>query len=246
MLNKKSIREYIQHKDWTPISNVRLRASDEAIMLYVPQDKLAPRVTKGYTSLRQLNFMRKHLAERYSTSVEVILFQGEEQLEIEAGFNRILNRKFGHKIVSLFLSFGHNSVVDAFIEATELSEVLEDEITVYFQSILISAEFELGEIHWLSSPSSMPTSIAVLRMVKELQPLSLDDLATAIRQSYESVPERWLRNELDKLRRKGLIIWQKSTKTYVLTHEALSAIPAGARRSSSDIDRALALGKRQW
>jgi len=39
---------------------------------------------------------------------------------------------------------------------------------------------------------------------------------------------------------------QKSTGTYVLTDSALGVVPAGARYTSSDIDRALALGRRKW
>ena len=244
--NRISVEEYIQKKKWTSISEIRLRPSDGAIMLYIPQSKLAPRVSKEHTSLRQLNFIKRDLADAYSTSVDIILFRDDGHLELEAGFNQILNRKFKGSIVSLFLSFRHESLVDAFIEVSGMSTLLQNEIAVFFRSVLKGAEIQLGEIHWLESPLSLPTSIAILRMIKELQPLSLGELAAEIRVSYKSMTDKWLANKLDRLRKNGLVIWQKNNKTYVLTKEALSVVPAGARSTSSDIDRALALGKRKW
>lgn len=245
MLNTEEIQEYVKGQNVPFDLKVRLRPSDETIMLYVPQIRVGQKVENGLTSIRQLNNLKKHLFEKYAKPVEIILIQEESQQDLESGFFQILNRKHQDRIVSLYTSFRDGAVVDAFIEVSELGETLQQDIAANFENILKDAAFQLGSLQWLNSPSELPTLIVLLRSLKKLQPINLSNLTVEMQASYKSVTERWINHKLDQLRKKGLILRQHN-ELYVLTDNALRAIPATNRRTSSDIDRALALGRRRW
>ena len=59
LLNIDDIKNYLKEKEWAFVSDIRLRSSDEAIMLYVSQDKIAPKAKYGVTSFHQLNRLKK-------------------------------------------------------------------------------------------------------------------------------------------------------------------------------------------
>ncbi|MBS0298712.1 MAG: hypothetical protein JSR32_02070 [Proteobacteria bacterium] len=246
MINIDEIKSYLANKKKTYVADVRIRPSDETVMLYVSQDRISPKAHSGLASLRQLNNLKKDIIQKFSRNAEVILFQNDAQKELESGFYQILNRKFGGQIVSLYISFRNQSVVDAFIEVANLTGQLQTEISKHFSSVLEDADFQLGSLSWRDSPADLPTVIALLRVIKVLQPVSITELIVEVQKSYSSVSDGWLNHKLDLLRKKGLVLRQKINNTYVLSGEALSVIPVGARRNSSDIERALALGRKKW
>ncbi len=225
---------------------VRIRPSDETIMLYIPQDNLGEKADKKQISIRQLNNLKRKLINRFSKNSEFIFIQNSYQQDLEAGFFQMLNRKFDRNIISLYTSFHGNDSVDAFIEVGQLNEGLQQNIEDHFKKILSDASLNLGVLHWLDSPYVLPTVNILLRVIKTTQPVKLDEILRKIRPSHTSVSDKWLNHKLDQLRKKGFVKRQKSTGAYVLTDEALQVIPAGTRRASSDIERALALGKKKW
>lgn len=246
LINIEEIRDYLASEKKTYVAGVRIRPSDETVMLYVSQDRISSKVHSGLASLRQLNNLKKDITQKFSRNAEVILFQNDAQKELESGFYRILNRKFDGQIISLYISFQEKSIVDGFIEVANLSEHLQIEITKHFTLVLKNAELQLGFLYWLDSPVDFPTVVALLRVIKVLQPVSIKELSVEIQKKYILVSDEWLNHKLDLLRKKGFVLRQKINNTYVLSGEALSAIPAGARRNSSDIERALALGRKKW
>lgn len=246
LINIDEIKSYLANEKKTYVADVRIHPSDETVMLYVSQDRISSKVHPGLASLRQLNNLKKDITQKFSRNAEVILFQNDAQKELESGFYQILNRKFDGQIISLYISFRDKSVVDGFIEVANLSEQLQIEITGHLNSVLKNTELQLGSLYWLDSPADFPTIIALLRVIKVLQPVSIKELIVEVQKDYSSVSEGWLNHKLDFLRKKGLIFRQKINNTYVLSGEALRDIPAGARRNSSDIERALALGRKKW
>ena len=246
LLDIDDIKEYLNAKKYNFITDVRLRPSDETIMLYVLQDKVAPKAKAGITSARQLIYIKKALVEKYQRQTEVIFIQDDAQQELESGFYQMLNRKFNNQITSLYISFKEESFVDAFIEASNLNDQLQDSVTTHFKDILDDANLKLGELQWLISSHERPSFVAILRVLKTYQPVDLSDFAEEIQKRYQSVSIKWLSHKLDQLRKKGLVLRQKEDATYVLTEMSLRVIPSGKRRTSSDIDRALALGVKKW
>jgi hypothetical protein len=55
-----------------------------------------------------------------------------------------------------------------------------------------------------------------------------------------------LNKQLDKLIKKKFLIRERDTETYVMTALGLNLLPQIASRNSSDIVRALDLGRRKW
>ncbi len=245
MLEETEIKAHLEAANRDFVTDVRIRSYDEAILLYIPREKIAPKIKEGLTSLRQIKNLEKHLSEHFSTTVEVIFVMSESHSDLEAGFYQILNRRFNDQIKSFYLSFSDERTIDAWIELQGADNSRKMEIGDYFSELLEGANLSLGGIQWISAKVNLPTTPAILRLVKTLQPVTLNILLEALTEDYDSVDEKWLTKTLDNLRKKGVLHWQKPG-SYTLTADALAFVPAGTRRSSSDIDRALALGRRKW
>ena len=67
MLDKNEIKAYLETMGRKFVVDVRIRAYDEAVLLYIPLDQVAPRVKNGFTSLRQIKNLKRHIGERFST-----------------------------------------------------------------------------------------------------------------------------------------------------------------------------------
>jgi hypothetical protein len=239
------IGEFISEGDRPYVSDIRIRASDETILIYVPRDKVAGKVKLGYTSLRQLGNLKKIISERYSSLVEVIFTESESHRELEAGFFQLLNRRFEDKVVSFHMSFIDEGKVDVWIECFELTDKLKSEIEAYFQDLLVGAALELANLNWLASSLEIPSIPVLLRLIKVTQPIDIHKLSLLLKKTYPMIQDKWLKNKLDTLRHKQLLIWQKPG-LYALTSLGLSLVPTGTSRSSSDVSRALDLGRKKW
>ena len=239
------VEEFISEGGRSYVSNIRIRASDETILIYVPREKLAAKVSPGFTSLRQLGNLKKILSKRYSSLVEVIFTESESHKELESGFFQLLKRRFDHKVVSFYVSFVDEGEVDTWVECLELTDELKSEVEEYLEDLLKGASLKLANVNWLESSLEMPSTPVLLRLVKPSQPIDINKISILLKKTYPGIEEKWLKNKLDSLRRKQLLIWQRPG-LYALTSLGLSLVPTGARRSSSDVSRALDLGRRKW
>lgn len=245
MLDEDEIKAHLEAADRDYVIDVRVRTYDEAILLYIPRERVAPKVKKGFTSLRQIKNLQKHLGEHFSTAVDVIFVKSESHSDLEAGFFQLLNRRFNERLISFYISFADEKTIDSWIEVQGLDELLETQILEYFSELINGADLILGDIQWSGAKINLPSTPALLRLIKTLQPIEVGALLESLKENYDSVDEKWLTKTLDNLRRKGVLHWQKPG-SYTLTADSLAFVPAGTRRSSSDIDRALALGRRKW
>lgn len=91
----------------------------------------------------------------------------------------------------------------------------------------------------------LPSAYQILRNAYILAPVALMDLFNALIDSgYPPASERWLNRQLDDLLRKKMVAWEKNL--YTVTGLGIGMLPAGRGKSSADVQRALALGKRKW
>jgi hypothetical protein len=245
LLDADEIKAHLENANRDYVIDVRIRAYDEAILLYIPRERVAPKVKNGFTSLRQIKNLQKHLGEHFSTAVDVIFVKSESHSDLEAGFFQLLNRRFNDRLKSIYISFSDENMIDSWIEVQGLDDLLKAKISEYFSELITGADLILGSIQWVGAKINLPSTPALLRLIKILQPVEAGDLAESLKENYDSVDEKWLTKTLDNLRRKGVLHWQKPG-SYTLTAGSLAFVPAGTRRSSSDIDRALALGRRKW
>ncbi|MDO9317559.1 MAG: hypothetical protein Q7V56_05095 [Gammaproteobacteria bacterium] len=227
------------------ISEVRIRDSDGAIVLYLPENKVAEKVSPGFTSIRQLKNVERKLSKKFSKEVVVVFTLSSDHLEIESAIFTILKTKYPDRVLSLLFSADSEKKFNAWIEFIEPSDDLKRELESYLQSVFETIELSLGDITWISFNSDSPTVPFLLRLLKTVQPVSAEMLFIKLHIEYPGITERWLRNKLDQMRKKKLLV-REQAGTYVLTYDALSTVPAGANRSSSDLNRALDLGRRKW
>ena len=240
-----AVQEFLGKKKAFYVSSVRERPSDGALMLYVSRELIGAKVSNGITSWRQLRNIQKSIEHKFSCGTEVITFTDEAHQVLEAGLFKAINQKFNGAVVSLFLSFVEPLKTRVFIEVAALHDKMQREMRNFLVETLAKTEVEIEEIEWFDSPLSLPNSIALLRTLKTSQPVTLNGFASIVQKSFPAASKDWLSHRLDYLRKKELVLRQKDA-TYVLTTSALRLTPAGTRRASSDIDRALALGRRRW
>lgn len=245
MVDIEKVKHILSDKKYNFIDDVRYRPSDDVILLYVPQEKILDKSKKGYTSNRQLEFIKKKIVETYGITAEVIVTQSEDHIDLEAGVFQILNRKFDDKVLALYLSFSGVDVVNVWIDIEGLNQELLEDIERHLRDILAEANILVNAISWISTESEVPTLATILREIKINQPIELNGLLELLHEDYSSVSDKWLNRKLDQLRKKGFLRREKNG-CYVLTALAIATVPAGTRYTSSDIERALALGKRKW
>lgn len=245
MLNIETVKKYIEEKKYDFIADVRHRPSDEVVLLYVLQEKILEKSRKGYTSHRQLGFIKKKIAEVYEMATEVVVTQNEDHFELEAGIFQIINRKFNDRVIALYISFSGEKRVNVWIDVKGLNQELLEDIEAHLRSILTEANILVNAISWTSTESELPTLAVILREIKINQPIELNGLLELLHDDYASISDKWLNRKLDQLRKKGFLRREKN-ECYVLTALAIASVPAGTRYTSSDIERALALGKRKW
>lgn len=84
---------------------------------------------------------------------------------------------------------------------------------------------------------SVPATF-LLGQIKHYAPISANSLKSKMVSEGLTVSERHLKNALDGLRKKGLILFQRE-RGYALTAKGLAALPIMKNRNSSDITRLL-------
>lgn len=245
MFRLDEVKNYIKEKKYGFIVDVRYRPSDDVILIYVPQDKIVDRAGKGFTSNRQLTFLKNRVSSAHGKAVDVVITQGEGYQELEEGIYQILNRKFNDQIIALYISFGGQKVANAWIEIDNSVEGMRGDIHEHLSNILAEGDIALDGVSWIITQAELPSLSSLLRKIKVHQPIRMQDLLEDLLPNYASVSDKWLNRKLDQLRKKGFVRREKNG-CYVLSAMALAAIPAGTRYTSSDIERALALGKRKW
>jgi hypothetical protein len=245
LFNENEVLKFLQPRWHSIITRVRIRESDEAIILYVPRSNIAATVKKGFTSSKQLENLKKGLSDAFSTEAEFVFTQSESHNELEAGFFQLLRRSSNGAVKSLFISFSNEDLVDTWIEVDVFSESEKKNLDAFYGEILKNTNLEKGNIFWIDIESEKPSVPAILRTIKVLQPVKIDVLCSELLNIYPGVNERWLKSKLDLLRKKYFVHWQRPG-TYVLTSAALSAVPTSTNRTSSDVKRALALGRKKW
>lgn len=92
------------------------------------------------------------------------------------------------------------------------------------------------------------TESVVLKELKSAQPITTTLLDSVLREKGFEFEIRKLKNILDYLRKHEFVhyIHRDPEGDFVLTERGLKTVPHGNFRSSSDIERALVLGRRTW
>ncbi|MEC8010305.1 MAG: hypothetical protein VX185_05980 [Pseudomonadota bacterium] len=245
MLDRKHILDHIKPEYREFIEDVQIRSYDDTILLYIPLNKISHKVQKNFTSQRQINNIKKHISERFTATVNIIVTVSSYHSNLEKILLDSLNRKNDNLLISLTISFHDLKSLNSWIEVKTSTHKSIEKIQKDYNEILNSMGLFSLTTQWISTKNDYPTYTAILRVIKIKQPIPLELLAKELEPSYGKIEHKWLANSLDKLRRNNKVHWQKNG-SYVLTTEALATVPSGTHRKSSDIERALALSRKKW
>ena len=168
--------------------------------------------------------------------------------KILQNINDILN-KYMDVINSIIISpskDGYDVIIDMYsLDENKINkncEIIKNKIERYFDLYNI----KLRSIGFIDLESSKPTKSIILKYIKILSPVSLEDLVKSLDlDGYKIESKKNINNKLDLLRKKHLILRQ-SDGTYAPTELALRSIPSGRYRKSTDVQRFLALRRKKW
>jgi len=215
------------------------------VMVFIPASYLGPKVSANKTSTRQLAHLKRMAVRELGLHVDFRITADEGIAEIESGVTALVRNALQSSDVKVFLSVSLDRYADLWFDVAPMSitEKVTKEVRNTVKDYLEKVDLTLHEIY--SHGASVPSSAIVLRSVKVLQPTTAEEVAKYLaNRGFLKVPILWVKSRLDRLRKKDLITW--SHETYSITYAGLSSLPILRGRSSSDIERALALGKRRW
>ncbi|WP_412503112.1 hypothetical protein [Shewanella chilikensis] len=245
MLEQPAISNFDEIRAEYCISDFIVRASDGILVLYVPKDKVSDKAQKGFVSLKQLDNLQNKLKIEFGTSSEIVLLDADSLTKVAEGFVALLKSTFQDIITDAHITFLNAHRVSATIVLSEFVDNSKKEaVAAFLNAVLTPAQIELQAVQW--DEVELPSLIEILITTKKLQPVKLDGIYYFLHKDYPVLQMDWLNKQLDKLIKKKLLVRENDTKTYVITALGLNVLPKIANRNSSDIVRALDLGKRKW
>jgi hypothetical protein len=248
--NAKKVLGYLADKRIGFVAAVRQKPNSETVLLVVHEDAVSEIATTGKTSRRQLTYLKNSIARELGLDVEIQISKGKAQEDLEAGLTALLKHRFPNAVQDCFISSLESGFADIWLAgvskeaiATDKSRrALKEAISEYLK--LFSAK--LRQLHFGDEEPNVPTSVAILKSIKVFAPVHLHELEANLRTANAILPSAsWLRGKLDLLRKQGLILWRQDGQ-YVVTSSGLAVIPHTKTRTSSDVQRALVLGRRKW
>lgn len=245
MSNKPAIPNFDVIKTEYFISDVIVRTFDGCVILYVPKDKVSDTAQKGFVSLKQLDNLQNKLKQEYGVDSELILTDSDNLAKMSEGFETLLKTTFPGVVGGAQVYFVNAQKVNVIIKLSDAVESTKKEtIKAFLETVLTAAKIEVQALQW--DEVELPSLIEVLTTTKKLQPVKLNKVYSCLHEDYPSLQENWLNKQLDKLVKKRFLVREQATETYVVTAYGLNVLPKVASRNSSDIVRALDLGRRKW
>ena len=245
----KRLQDYFEAKKFPFASDILLRPNQPQIVVSIPESVIGEKSSPKTTSRHQLAVLRAQIARQLGLNVEFVFIRDPLQQKIEAGLNALLQTRFSDKVGAAFLSAQANGTYDIWIEQTAegvgdftLSPIVSEALVEYLE--LVGSK--IGTVRVIGAQTKAPSFSVILRSAKRLSPVEADRLRSWLLELGFIVPtSAWLESKLDTLRRRNLLIRLK-TGHYVLTESGLAVVPIGKTRHSSDVERALALGRAKW
>ncbi len=221
------------------------RSAPVDFALFLSADRVREKVGKGYTSRRQMKMIQEAVKEKLGYVIEWIVTPSQEAAVLEAALLELLSTRFPGVFTAVIMSAPKTPPVSVWLQYDPTASAMPDPKDV---NALI---LELLELYQVREPivvheSDLASKPMILRVLKIHSPIRTPRLARLLRSSGITVPtDHWLQNKLDALRKEGLVI-RAVTGEYALTEHGLTVVPHGKHRLSSDVERALAFGRRQW
>lgn len=243
--NTQNVRHWLVRRRFVKDVSIIDGATEGDVAVFISASHLGSKVSANQTSTRQLTHLKRIAAKELGLCIDFRITTDEGIAEIEAGVTALVRNMLQSSDVKVFLSISLDRHADLWFDAPPMSitEKMGTDIRHMVKDYLEKVGLTLHEIDLQGA--SMPSSAMLLRTIKVLQPTTAEEVAKHLaKRGFYNVPIRWVKSQLDRLRKMDFITW--SNKIYSITFTGLSSLPIMRGRSSSDVERALALGKRRW
>lgn len=243
------ISRWLDNRNFT-FSGVLLHPLSNKLLIFYPENTLADKIQPGFTSLRQMSFLRNKIWREFQINIEFISIRSSSLDELEPVLITLINQKYPELVSECSISFPTSRSVDLWLTPKSVSSLIQEpilrQLELELAPHLLPFGLKLNKIQGLGNSISHPSPISILRHLKVVQPSTPEKLFQVLVSKEFDLPNiKWLSRQLDRLRKDGLIVRSKSN-SYALTLEGLKTVPEASRRNSSDILRVLALGGRRW
>jgi len=243
------LQDYLQAKKFTFAVGIHARPNQVDLIVSLPESVVGAKATKVTTSSHQLAILKTRIAQELGLNVQFVILRDPMQQKVEAGLNALLQARFSDQISAAFLSVQSEGKFDVWLEPTiggidcrPLLPKVNAAIAEYFR--VVGAK--IGTVRLVGLEGSTPSASIIMRETKRLAPVGADALKQSLTERGSIIPSvSWLESKLDTLRRRNMLVRLQSGE-YVLTEGGLAVVPHGKQRHSSDVERALALGRAKW
>jgi hypothetical protein len=229
------------------VSDVKISHSAEIhFALFVSADHVSAKSGKGVTSHRQMKLLQQAAKAETGLVVEWIVTPGQEAAAMEASIQQLIEVNHPGVVQAVYISSPKITPISVWVETkTTLDSRL--------QSLLKALIKQFLDLYGIADPLLMfgdsvnlPSNPTIMRKLKIHGPLTPEQFVEVLVSARLVIPNlRWLQTRLDAFRKQGFVIRSPEGK-YSLTEPGLDLVPFGKNRSSSDVERALALGRRKW
>lgn len=220
-------------------------APEGGLTIFVPRERVSATAEKNCVSMQQMKLLEKEISSELGFRVQWVIAHTEAVANLESSLLDLVNEKFPGMVEAVYISNLKLIPVSVWIEAkTNQKSLPEGDIGKLIQRFL--QVFDVKESLLIFDSQSLPSNLMILRKLKIESPATVSRLASTFGNEKHVVPSHsWLQTKLDTLRKQGFLVRSPGGE-YSLTDAALRIIPHTLNRSSSDVQRALALARRKW
>lgn len=239
------IRKWLSDKNFPSDVTILNGHQPGVILVFVPSAYVRQKKSKGITSNRQMIYLKKFALLNFQVNLEFRLINDEKNTDIESGLCALARNVLSVQNIQIFLSGAIIGKTDVWIDLPTPNDLSAQkqiaQINELFADYLNKVGIQMQHVYW--QDSMIPTSADIIRAVKVLCPVTLDDVGLYLNnKEYPNIPKQWLVSKLDGLRRQGFIAWHDGK--YIITSSGLLLLPPSRGRASSDIERILAFKRR--
>nr|WP_067286146.1 hypothetical protein [Marinobacterium profundum] len=239
------VKSFLSRKKFPYVREVKTNPLSGKVVIYVSFDITSKEYKNNTASNRQISYLKRRIFKDLEIDIETIKIEGANHQDLEDSFLTIIHQDFPHSVESISIT-GERDRQTIIIETGNFPIDKKIEIERKVKELINLSSLKPENILWVSPEKTKPTKAFILKKIKILQPISLDDLNVEINlhELFYCDP-KWLNSMLDNLRKKKFITRSKNAG-YSLTALGIEIVPAGTSRTSSDIERALAISKKKW
>lgn len=243
--SRKALKDYLRkYADGRYRNSVVEFLPDTGAHLIFVQGSVQPFTEKAKTML-----IRRVMSD-LGLPIEVAQFSAKTDTRSSAALAQVLEPLLGDNLIEIGVSTPTPASAEVIVFVHDLRRTesgdLHKRVVTKVTEFLKPYELRLEKFFFNELADGVPSGFQILRLIYTHAPVDLAVLSEKLTGEQTPAPsENWLKRQLDSLLRSNKIMWQPPG-SYVATSEGIADLPARKGRTSPDIARALAMGKRAW